>query len=62
MKYTAPLSDYDIQALIDNELDWERAKIVMAHIDTDPTLKKRHTLLLAQKHLLQNWWQAQARH
>lgn len=52
------LSDFDIQAYIDNELDWERAKIVMSQINDDPKLKSRYDDLLRQKHALQIWWEA----
>lgn len=52
----APLSDFDIQAYIDNELEWERAKAVLAQIESDPALRKRYETLLQMKHSIQNWW------
>lgn len=59
MSYTmekTPLSDFDIQAYIDNELEWERAKTVLAQIEADPKLRQRYESLLALKHQVQNWW------
>ncbi len=52
----APLSDFDIQAYIDNELEWERAKEILAQIQADPALEKRYQSLLDLKHKIQDWW------
>jgi len=50
------INDYDIQALIDNELDWEDEKSIRAAIKEDATYTKRYEELKSQKTLLQNWW------
>lgn len=55
------LSDFDIQAYLDNELDWERAKAVLAYIESDPQAKQRYEHLRAQKGLLRDWWQTEKR-
>lgn len=56
MKIASIISDYDIQALVDNELDWESQKRIEWQIQNDPQLQSRYTELMRQKKLLQNWW------
>ena len=56
------ISDLDIQALIDQELDHERADQVRAVIQSDPQLKRRYEIFCAQKRLLQDWWSFQNCH
>lgn len=50
------ITDFDIQALVDNELNWEQEKLVRSFIDADPKAKAKFELLRSQKMLLQNWW------
>ena len=50
------ITDYDIQAFIDNELDWEQEKRVMQYIESNYTAKKRYEELLNQKKILQEWF------
>lgn len=50
------ITDHDIQALIDDELDHEKAKNVRAYLDRHPNAQKRYDKLTEQKRLLQNWW------
>ena len=50
------ITDFDIQALVDNELEWEQAKYVLAHIDQHPTAQRRYEELVRQKKLLKDWW------
>ena len=50
------ITDMDIQALIDGELDPERKKQVMAIVERSPDLYKRFTLYMHQKKLLKLWW------
>lgn len=49
------ISDFDIQALIDNELTWEREKEVLSYLEHDPQAKRRYNELSRQKTLLQKW-------
>ncbi len=49
-------TDYDLQALVDNELEYERAKNVRRYVQTDPVAAERYEELLQQKKLLQLWW------
>ncbi len=53
---TQTLTDFDIQALVDNELPHEEEKAVRAHIQADPDARRRYNELCHQKRLLQEWW------
>jgi anti-sigma factor RsiW len=53
---TRRMTDNDIQALIDNELDWESEKHVRASIERDIHAQRRYEELMAQKALLKSWW------
>ncbi len=48
-------TDFDIQALADNELSWEDAKEVLLYLETNPSAMKRYKELLEQKDLLKKW-------
>lgn len=50
------VTDFDIQALVDNELPWEHEKQVRAYIKATPDAQKRYDELCRQKRLLQEWW------
>lgn len=50
------ISDYDIQAYIDNELNHEKAKTVRAYIEENRHARERYKKLVAQKDLLKSWW------
>ena len=50
------ITDWDIQALIDNQLDWEREKIVRKIIFENPSFTKRYNELMMQKKSIQNWY------
>lgn len=50
------ITDYDLQALVDNELDWEDQKHVLDYIECTPEAKKRYEELKAQKEVLQRWY------
>jgi anti-sigma factor RsiW len=54
---TYSYTDLDIQALVDNQLDWEEAKRVRAYIDATPSALKRYETLRQQKQLLVGWFQ-----
>ena len=49
------INDYDIQALIDNELEWEQEKHIRAFIEHNSVAKSRYEELKEQKMLLQKW-------
>lgn len=50
-----PVTDYDIQALIDNELDWESEKRIRTHLKHNPAAKRYYEDLMHQKRLLRLW-------
>ncbi len=50
------ITDFDIQALVDNELGREEQKRVRAYIETMPEAGRRYEELLRQKLILQEWW------
>ena len=50
------ITDYDIQALVDNELAWEDEKRVRAFLKENPNAYKRYKELAMQRNTLQNWW------
>jgi anti-sigma factor RsiW len=51
------ITDYDLQALVDNELDWEDQKAVLDHVERDPEAKKRYEELKAQKEALKKYFE-----
>ena len=53
------VTDNDIQALIDNELDPERARQVHLDIAKNRAARKRYQELNQQKTLLNLWWKSQ---
>lgn len=56
------VTDWDIQALVDNELDWERRKRVQRFVEADRQARARHEELVLQKKALQRWWTAIRKH
>ena len=54
--HTNIITDYDIQALVDDELDHERAKQVKLYVEQDRRAQERYSELKEQKDLLKQWW------
>jgi hypothetical protein len=50
------VSDLDIQALTDNELEGKARERVLEALKTSPVLRARYNRLLAQKQLLMQIW------
>ena len=50
------ITDYDIQALVDNELTWEDEKRVRAHLKNNPEAEKRYQELMLQRKSVRGWW------
>lgn len=46
----------EIQALVDNELDWEREKTIRERIASDPQAKEFYERIKHQKNLILDWW------
>lgn len=50
------ITDLDIQALIDNEMESNRADCIRQAVENDPILHNRYLLYKKQKDLLKLWW------
>ena len=57
---TRLVTDYDIQALVDGELEWEEEKRVRAYISSNWQALQRYHELVDQKNLLKKWWSGTA--
>ena len=50
------ISDYEIQALVDGEVDDRTMIALMEAVTADPLLHNRYLLYKKQKNLLKFWW------
>ena len=50
------ITEMDIQALVDNQLEWETAKNVLHFIDQTLWAQKYYEQLVRQKKMLNTWW------
>ena len=50
------VTEQDIEALVDNQLEWERAKNVLQYIDQNNWAKKYYEEISRQKNMLNAWW------
>jgi len=46
----------EIQALVDNELDWEQEKTIRERIAGDPLAREYYEKIKHQKNLILDWW------
>lgn len=53
---TTPITDYDLQALVDGELDDKVNVALFEAVVRDPALYNRYILYKRQKDLLKSWW------
>ncbi len=51
------ITELDIQALVDNQLEWEKAKEVLVYIDSNRWAQQYYEQLVRQKKLLKVWWE-----
>jgi len=56
------VTDMDIQALVDNQLNWEEEKRVRRHLFQSPDAQKRYDQLRQQKQIMLMWWQERKTH
>lgn len=56
------ITQMDIEALVDNELDPQTAARVRYAVQHDPQLHRRYSKLMTQKKLLNMWWHSQQHH
>lgn len=50
------LTDYDIQALVDNEISPKDAELVLKQLEKNHAAHERYKELIKQKNLLKLWW------
>ncbi len=53
---TKNITDYEIQALVDGEIDDRTALELLDLLQRNPTLYNRYLLYKKQKSLLKSWW------
>lgn len=53
------VTDWDIQALLDNELTENEQAIILRAMRDDITLRARYNELRRQRDLLRDWWKDQ---
>ncbi|MFA5593418.1 MAG: hypothetical protein WC989_08925 [Micavibrio sp.] len=53
---SAQVTDYDIQALLDGEMDAELGRKLLEELERDPALYNRYLAYQRQKSLLKSWW------
>jgi hypothetical protein len=52
-----PVTEFDVEALVDSQLSWEEEKHVLQEVQRNPALLRHYTQIVAQKKLLIAWWQ-----
>ncbi len=50
------ITDWDIQAYLDNELSAAQQDMLMRALQFDPALRDRYNELRRQRDLLKQWW------
>ena len=53
---TKGITDFEIQALVDGEVDDRTSVELMDALQRDPSLYNRYLLYKKQKSLLKSWW------
>lgn len=53
---TKHITDLDIQALVDGEVDEKTSLLLLEAVTNDPALYNRYLLYQKQKKLLKAWW------
>lgn len=53
---TERITELDVEALIDSQLDWEKEKRVLRELERNPGLRAYHEEMVKQKKLLVAWW------
>jgi hypothetical protein len=57
---TFPITELDVQALIDSQLGWEEEKQVLQELAHNSELNSYYKDMLKQKKLLVEWWHLNA--
>lgn len=50
------ITELDLQALVDEELDNGRKQFITEQLHTNPSLLAKYEELLAQRDMLRSWW------
>jgi anti-sigma factor RsiW len=58
---TFPITELDVEALIDSQLSWEEEKIVRREMEKNPALLAYYAQILHQKKLIVAWWLSEMR-
>lgn len=56
MMLPQPITEFDVQALVDSQLRWEEEKQVLQGIRSSPALKAYYERIVSQKKILTAWW------
>jgi hypothetical protein len=56
MMLPLPITEFDVQALVDSHLSWEEEKQVWHSLRSSPALKAYYERIVSQKKLLIAWW------
>lgn len=54
-----PITEFDVQALVDSHLSWEEEKQVLSCMRGDPALEAYYKQIVVQKKLIISWWQSE---
>jgi hypothetical protein len=52
-----PITEFDVQALVDSHLTWEKEKQVRREMRKNQALEDHYRQVIAQKKLIILWWQ-----
>ncbi|MFH1158455.1 MAG: hypothetical protein V1721_06190 [Pseudomonadota bacterium] len=55
-----PITELDVQALVDSQLTWEEEKQVWRGIHGSPALEAYYRQIITQKKLIVAWWMDEA--
>ena len=56
MSLTEKITELDVEALVDSQLDWEKEKLVWRELAHNQMLYGHYQDLVSQKKLLLAWW------
>lgn len=54
-----PITEFDVQALVDSHLSWEDEKEVWRGVYSNPALEAYYKQIVNQRKLLVYWWQSE---
>lgn len=51
-----PVTEFEVEALVDSQLSWEEEKYVRQEMERNPALRAYYDQVIQQKKLLVAWW------